>query len=249
MAYKGPGKDYTLMQAAQIAAGRYQSAPQTLADQDYADLLLDTLGNLMTNPQGGVASGAADSGNPIKVGGVYRSSKPTFVDGQRGDLQLGTRGSLVVQIAGTDSTSGVGVGATNVDGTFVSSNSIVASAVAMLYNGASWDRERVPTVFKPFASTAITAGTGITLWTPAGGKKFRLMGWVISSDVAAQLIFGDNAIGTVIARTAKLVAASIAAKGKGDIGNGILSAAANNVLKLDTTATGNVAGIVWGTEE
>lgn len=36
----------------------------------------------------GVASGAADSGNPIKVGGKYNSTLPTFTDGQRGDFQI-----------------------------------------------------------------------------------------------------------------------------------------------------------------
>lgn len=116
-----------------------------------------------------------------------------------------------------------------------------------LFNGAAWDRERTPNVFKPFASTAITAGTGATIWTPASGKKFRLMGYAISSSVAGQLIFGDNLVGTVIARSAAVAAAGIASDG-GSWRNGLLSALANNVLKLDGP-TGNVAGMVWGTEE
>jgi hypothetical protein len=74
------------------------------------------------------------------------------------------------------------------------------------------------------------------------------MGFAISSSVAGVLIFGDNAVGTVIARSPALAAAGIAQAGAGDLGNGILSAAANNVLKLDGP-TGNVAGMVWGTEE
>ena len=39
-----------------------------------------------------------------------------------------------------------------------------------------------------------------------GGKKFRLMGWSFSSSAAATLIFGDNAVGTVILRTELLAA-------------------------------------------
>lgn len=116
-----------------------------------------------------------------------------------------------------------------------------------LFNGATWDRERTPVIFKSFASTAITAGTGATIWTPAAGKKFRLMGYSISSSVAGQLIFGDNAVGTVIARSAAVAAAGIANDG-GSWRNGILSGAADRVLKLDGP-TGNVAGMVWGTEE
>lgn len=43
---------------------------------------------------GDVASGATDSGNPVKVGGVFRQALPTFADGQRGDLQLDSHGNL-----------------------------------------------------------------------------------------------------------------------------------------------------------
>lgn len=37
---------------------------------------------------GNVAAGAADSGNPVKVGGKYNATLPTLTDGNRGDLQL-----------------------------------------------------------------------------------------------------------------------------------------------------------------
>ena len=45
--------------------------------------------------QGQVASGAADSGNPVKVGGKYNASAPTLDDGDRGDLQLNSVSQLV----------------------------------------------------------------------------------------------------------------------------------------------------------
>jgi hypothetical protein len=103
-------------------------------------------------------------------------------------------------------------------------------------------------VFKPVAAVAVTAGTGATIWTPASGKKFRLMGWSLSSSAAAALIFGDNAIGTVILRT-PLVAAGGLTEAPPQIGSGFLSAAADNVLKLDTTVTSTVSGFVFGVEE
>lgn len=43
--------------------------------------------------QGGVASAAADSGNPVKVGGVYTTTTPMLTTGQRGDLQLDSNGN------------------------------------------------------------------------------------------------------------------------------------------------------------
>ena len=51
--------------------------------------------------QGNVASGATDSGNPVKVGGVFRTTKPTLTDGQRGDVQLTSNSLMAVGIVGT----------------------------------------------------------------------------------------------------------------------------------------------------
>lgn len=61
--------------------------------------------------QGTVASGATDVGNPIKVAGRYNSTLPTFVNGQRSDLQQGTRGSLNVTLYGNNSANSIGLGA------------------------------------------------------------------------------------------------------------------------------------------
>jgi hypothetical protein len=46
---------------------------------------------------GNVASGATDSGNPVKIGGVYNSTLPTLTTGQRGDVQLDSNGRVIVQ--------------------------------------------------------------------------------------------------------------------------------------------------------
>ena len=66
----------------------------------------DSTGQVVT--QGSVASGSSDSGNPVKVGGVYNSSAPTFTTGQRGDLQLDASGNLKVAStpSGTQTVSG-----------------------------------------------------------------------------------------------------------------------------------------------
>lgn len=58
---------------------------------------------------GNVASGATDSGNPVKVGGKYNATPPTLTDGQRGDAQLDVNGNtkvtLATAIAGEDLTN------------------------------------------------------------------------------------------------------------------------------------------------
>lgn len=49
---------------------------------------------------GNVASNVADSGNPVKIGGVYNATAPTLDNGDRGDVQLDNVGNLkVVQAA------------------------------------------------------------------------------------------------------------------------------------------------------
>lgn len=43
---------------------------------------------------GNVASGSADSGNPVKVGAKYNATMPSFSDGQRANLQVNQFGEL-----------------------------------------------------------------------------------------------------------------------------------------------------------
>ena len=48
--------------------------------------------------QGTAASAATDSGNPLKIGGVYNTTPPTLTNGQRGDLQIAANGALPVAV-------------------------------------------------------------------------------------------------------------------------------------------------------
>lgn len=48
---------------------------------------------------GGIPSGSADSGNPIKVGGVYNATPPTLDNGDRGDLQQDASGNVKTTLA------------------------------------------------------------------------------------------------------------------------------------------------------
>lgn len=93
--------------------------------------------------QGNVAAQTADSGNPVKVGGVYMS-QPTLIAGQRGDLMLGLRGALRVQLTAPNATADITSGVTNVDGVAVSAAAaaIDTRAYGYLFNGASFDRAR-----------------------------------------------------------------------------------------------------------
>lgn len=61
-------------------------------------------GALRTEAIGNVASGATDSGSPVKVGAVYNATPPTFTAGQRSDVQSNVRGSIYVDREGRKTT-------------------------------------------------------------------------------------------------------------------------------------------------
>ena len=105
-----------------------------------------------------------------------------------------------------------------------------------------------PDTFKMIDAVAITAGTPATVWTPASGKKVRLLGWFLSSSAAAALELQDSAAaGTVIAQTPLLAAAGV--HDAPHLGEGLVLAAADNTLDLDVTANAIVSGMVFGVEE
>lgn len=130
------------------------------------------------------------------------------------------------------------------------------------WNGAAYDRMRVANVFK----TATVTATGSTaVWTPATGKKFRLMGYSMAitgnaiqataGNLEAVLLDAAAAVGigsSIFVPAVSLNVLGLVSLNPIALGNGYLSAAANNALNvnLSTALTGGEIRInVWGTEE
>jgi hypothetical protein len=97
--------------------------------------------------------------------------------------------------------------------------------------------------------SAVAIGSIATVWTPASGKKVRLLGGTLSVSAAVNVLFEDNAAGAgaFLWRTPKLAVDTpytftVGAGGK-------VLAAANNVLKATSSAAANVTGTLYGTEE
>lgn len=125
-------------------------------------------------------------------------------------------------------------------------NAIRAGSYNFVFNGATWDRIRMATKF--INLNAVGVGTEATIWTPSAGKKFRLMGFVLTQGViTGTVLLKDNTAGSTILiippNTVAVVMPSVF------IGNGILSAAANNVLTATGVATETLTGFLFGTEE
>lgn len=112
---------------------------------------------------GNVASGAADSGNPVKVGAVYNSTLPTLTNGQRADLQIGTRGSLDVTLLSQDNTIAIAAASTNSDGfaTSAAASHLQVQAIGVGYNNTTLERLRSNTDSAALV-TLTTAGAGTT---------------------------------------------------------------------------------------
>lgn len=116
-----------------------------------------------------------------------------------------------------------------------------AQAVKMV-NPTDGTDHFVANVFKPL--NAVAAGP-TAVWTPASGKKFRLLGYAVSSASAG--------VGEILDNTTLIATWIGPAQGPMNQVNlgpqGILSASADNALKVDGPSTGTISGLVWGVEE
>ena len=97
------------------------------------------------------------------------------------------------------------------------------------------------------AVSAVNIANEATIWSPASGKKFRLMGGVLAlTGAAVNTTLKDGAGGPTILTLPTLSLNGVVAF---DLGQGILSAAVNNPLRAVGTALSVLNGAVWGKEE
>lgn len=131
-----------------------------------------------------------------------------------------------------------------------------------LFNGTNTDMQRTPTTFK---TVTATASGNTLLWDPAAAKKFRLMGYIImvtgfaaSATPLIDITFQDDTTDMGIGTSLSVPVASATVggvllnTGQVQLGNGKLSAVANNNLNINLSAAltaGVVRVTVWGTEE
>src|SRR5215218_2863662 len=69
-------------------------------------------------------------------------------------------------------------------------NPLVAVRV-IPFSAGSGGYIRTPNALKNVAATAITAGTPVGIWTPAAGKRYRVLGFSLSLSVAGSIIFKE----------------------------------------------------------
>jgi hypothetical protein len=107
----------------------------------------------------------------------------------------------------------------------------------------------VPTpVLKNIAAQSITASTPFDLWTPASGKRIRVVGAALSLSVAGSVILKNKHS----ASYAETVRTPLMAAGIGQtftFGAGLVPGVADDVLALDVSSSGSVSGYLFGFEE
>lgn len=163
--------------------------------------------------QGNVAAGAADAGNPIKVGGRYNTTSPTLTNGQRGDLQLDASGNLEVTLVHASDLANL-AGATDIDGVAVSNTANRLGTVSFNYvfNGTTWDRARGNSRASfvcepPLTSTArsATVTTVSAILIPANTTRAK---FIIKNDSATDIWIniGSTAVAAAGAGNIKIAA-------------------------------------------
>lgn len=127
---------------------------------------------------GGVAEDAAAAGSPVPVGGIYRSTPPTYANLDRGQLQQDAAGDLkIVQCL--------------LDGTFLTTTtpsqgrsaftSPVSFGYPHLWNGGSWDTEAANVPVTLLSSAARTAAT-----SSADQTNYNQRGIIVVINVTAE---------------------------------------------------------------
>jgi len=195
----------------------------------------DTSGNL-------IVVGAADDGAAVAVGAPVQMGGKTDSGGIQ-SLFVDDEGKLKTQITGINlNYAWVGV-PSDVD----ASNTYVlyTEAQESRYNGVTWERLRTPNKGKYIQLASSAAEQNI--WTPAAGKKFRLMGFILTTDVDCNLTFRDNPTGALIfLASAKALVPAITPP---NLINGFLSGNINRILTIQASAAATIFGTVFGCEE
>lgn len=160
---------------------------------------------------GDVAANAADSGNPLKVGGVYNATKPTYDDGDRTDLGSDSRGNLRAALYVQDSATPILNGSMSADGvTPATGGALRVQAGLLVLNGSStYDRVRGDTTngldvdVTRVQGTVAVDGSGVT--QPISHAALTELAAAIDTEVQVDIVgslpAGTNTIGKLAANS------------------------------------------------
>jgi len=261
----GGGGAATIADGADIAEGTTTDIAYTDATGAAAGTLVKVVKGLFVKlsnalvVSGNVASGATDSGAPVKSGGIYNSTLPTFTTGQRGDTQIDSRGGTWVSLKAANGTAGGNI-ITPTASANTLTGGLVVNSQNLVYNGTNADFARgdvngsvvqLAMTGSRWLYAAASGGisnstTAVTIAAAAGGTlRNYITGIQIFSDAlgaATEIAVRDGAAGTVLWR-GKIGTAGITG-GEAIVFPVPLKGTANTLMEV-VTLTASVTGAVY----
>ncbi len=190
------------------------------------------------------------------------TSSPLNSDGQSIDETgvAATAAYSFVWNRGSNSWDRLQLGNANADNNTFKTGHLAVVSLETKWNGFGADRIRVANHFKRGKANVLGS---TTIWSPTAGKKFRLMAYkigltgnaVVATAAEVDFVFSDGATQLDIGETLYVPATASGSNIIGewvDLGNGYISATADNVLSVVlpvALASGNCVIQVMGTEE
>lgn len=197
---------------------------------------------------GNVASGATDSGNPLKIGGVYTTTPPPLTTGQRGDVQLDVNSNIRARLTGLIITAADALAnnsiATATNTADNAANNRPLTIVPYKFNSSTWDRDFT---CANSAVINVTAAATTELVSLTASQVIRVCSFTITESLSgtAKFVYGTGSncgTGTTDLTGAMAVGTNSAISQSS--GNGSLFRTASaNALCL-TAVTGNITGFV-----
>lgn len=228
-----------------MLGAQYNSTPTGPTEGQQGAIPMDIRRGLFV--AGTVAQGVADSGNPVKTGGVYNTTLPSLSTGVRGDKQLTSNGedrSMMTLIThnpsdGLSNTSFAGratAGSTD-------ASARVLATFDYIFNGSTWDRPFTCATSTPIG---IVAGTTAQIIPLSGSTVIRICNIALSSSLAGtfQVISGTGATcgtATTSITGAMNLATAATITMSGGQGSVFRSPAGHNLCI--TAVTGNITGV------
>lgn len=200
---------------------------------------------------GNVASGATDSGNPIKSGGKYNSSPITLTDGQRGDTQLDVNGYANANVKVSALPTGASTSANQTTWQSATGAAPPANSVYIGANASGATGGLLAGLIQCDSSVAYDASTnGSTeLKALTSGRTIYVCGYTIlaAGTVNVKLIYGTGtacATGSVNMTAAYQLTAQVGLVDGAAFYRGLKTASAN-ALCINTSAGVAVQAIVY----
>lgn len=208
--------------------------------------ILTALGNVPVS--GTIASGAADSGNPVKTGCVFNSTLPTITNGQRADCQSDASANQRILLTGLSNAGSDGV--SNGSVVVIGNNTSQAAAARPFqtgkwnFNGSTWDRDFT---CPSSAVVNVTAGNTTEIVALTASQVIRVCSIAVSMSLAGTVTFtsgtGTNCgTGTTALSGAMTLGTGTPLTLSGQNGSVLRPAVANAFCIA--AATGNVTGFI-----